>query len=53
MGARGLAALVVLLLAAALLPNTASGSDRRILEGGKPSSGEVRNLVMQSKLLAC
>jgi len=40
MGARGLAALVVLLLAAALLPNTASGSDRRILEGGKPSSGE-------------
>ncbi|PUZ65520.1 hypothetical protein GQ55_3G230000 [Panicum hallii var. hallii] len=40
MGARGLAALVVLLLAAALLPNPASGSDRRILEGEKPSSGE-------------
>jgi len=40
MGARGLAALVVLLLAAALLPSPASGFDRRILEGGKPSSGE-------------
>ncbi|RLN29512.1 uncharacterized protein C2845_PM05G34430 [Panicum miliaceum] len=40
MGARGLTALVVLLLAAALLPNPASGSDRRILEGQKPSSGE-------------
>ncbi|CAN6337292.1 unnamed protein product [Urochloa humidicola] len=40
MGARGLAALVVLLLASALLPSPASGYGRRFLEGQKPSSGE-------------
>ncbi|CAN6332643.1 unnamed protein product [Urochloa humidicola] len=40
MGARGLAALVVLLLATALLPSPASGYGRRFLEGDKPSSGE-------------
>lgn len=41
MGARGLAALVVLLLASALLPCPASGSVRRVLEGEKHSSGQV------------
>nr|CAB3461179.1 unnamed protein product [Digitaria exilis] len=40
MGARGIAALVVLLLASALLPCPASASGRRSLEGDKPSSGE-------------
>ncbi|CAL4908717.1 unnamed protein product [Urochloa decumbens] len=40
MGGRGLAALVVLLLASALLPSPASGLGRRVLEGEKPSSGE-------------
>ncbi|CAL5095454.1 unnamed protein product [Urochloa decumbens] len=40
MGGRGLAALVVLLLASVLLPSTASGLGRRVLEVGKLSSGE-------------
>nr|CAB3464929.1 unnamed protein product [Digitaria exilis] len=40
MDARGIAALVVLLLASSLLSCPASGSGRRSLEGDKPSSGE-------------
>jgi hypothetical protein len=46
MGARGLAALVVLILTSALLPGPAMGLSRRVLEGEKPSSGEVNFFFM-------